>query len=81
LDMPRHMLSRYTPRNRGELVACLAGLRGAHPVVLRAAAGELLRPYGVCTVEDVLGLPAWPYGSLCIVIERQPLNEVVIQPV
>jgi hypothetical protein len=75
------MLSRYTPRHRGELVACLVGLGDTQAVDVKAAAAELLRPYRVCTVKDVLDLPAWPYGCLRIVIERRRLTEVLIEPV
>ncbi len=31
---------------------------------------ELMWPYEVSTVKDVLDLPAWPYGRLHIVIEQ-----------
>ncbi len=47
---------------------------------MTAAAGELLRPCEVRTVKDVLELPAWPYGRLCIVINWRPLIEVMIEP-
>ncbi len=46
-----------------------------------ARAPAALRPYEVRTVKDVLDLPAWPYGRLCIVINWQPLIEVMIEPV
>ena len=46
----------------------------------KPAAAELLRPWEVRTVKDVLDLPAWPYGRLRIVIERRPLIEVMIEP-
>jgi hypothetical protein len=74
------MLSRYTPRNRGELVAVLVGLGDTQAVDVKAAADELLRPYRISTVKDVLDLPAWPYGRLRIVIERRQLTEVLIEP-
>lgn len=73
--------SRYTPRNRSELVACLIGLGETRTVKVATAAGELLRPYEVSTVKDVLDLPTWPYGRLRIVIEQRPLMEVIIEPV
>ncbi len=52
--------SRYTPRNRSELVACLIGLGETRRVKVKATADELLRPYGVRTVKGALDLPAWP---------------------
>ena len=79
--MPARMTSRYTPRNRAELVACLIGFGDAQIVELKPAAAELLRPWEVRTMKDVLELPAWPYGRLRIVIERRPLIEVMIEPV
>ena len=50
-------------------------------VEVKPAAAELLRPWEVRTVKDVLDLPAWPYGRLRIVIERRPLIEVMVEPV
>jgi hypothetical protein len=79
--MPPHMPSRYTPRNRAELVACLIGLGDGQIAEVKPAAAELLRPWEVRTVKNVLDLPAWPYGRLRIVIERRPLIEVMIEPV
>ncbi len=73
--------SRYTPRNRAELVACLIGLGETRTIKVSAAAGELLRPYEVSTVKNVLDLPTWPYGRLRSVIEQRPLIEVMIEPV
>jgi hypothetical protein len=79
--MPARMTSRYTPRNRAELVACLIGFGDGQIVEVKPAAAELLRPWEVRTVKDVLDLPAWPYGRLRIVIERRPLIEVMVEPV
>ncbi len=73
--------SRYTPPIRAKLVACLIRLGETRGVKVKVAAGELSRPYEVRTVKDVLDLPAWPYGRLCIVINWQPLIEVMIEPV
>ena len=79
--MPARMTSRYTPRNRAELVACLIGFGDGQIVEVKPAAAELLRPCEVRTVKDVLDLPAWPYGRLRIAIERRPLIEVMVEPV
>jgi hypothetical protein len=73
--------AHYTPRNRAELVACLIGFGDGQIVEVKPAAAELLRPWEVRTVKDVLDLPAWPYGRLRIVIERRPLIEVMVEPV
>jgi hypothetical protein len=75
------MLTRYTPHNRAELVACLIGLGDNQLAEAAPAATEMLPANGPRTVKDLLDLPAWPYGSLRIVIERRPLIEVMIEPV
>jgi hypothetical protein len=41
----------------------------------------LRRRQWVRTVEDVLDLPAWPYGRLRIRIEKRPMTEVVVERV
>jgi hypothetical protein len=73
-------LTRYRPRSRADLVACLVGFGESKMVEVRPAAAELLQPHEVRTVKDVLELPAWPYGCLQIVIHRRPLTEVTIEP-
>jgi hypothetical protein len=73
--------TRYTPRNRAELVSCLIGSATTSPVGLKPDAAKLLRRrFRTRTVKDVLGLPTWPYGRLRIVIQRRALIEVVIEP-
>ena len=73
--------TRYTPRNRAELVACLIGLGDGQIVELKLDAAKLLRRrFRTRTVKDVLDLPAWPDGRLRIVIQRRALIEVVIEP-
>jgi hypothetical protein len=45
------------------------------------AAAEVLRPYSVRTVKDVLDLPAWPYNRLRILVERRQSSiDVTIEP-
>ena len=82
LSMATRTPTRYTPRNRAELVACLIGLADGQIVELKPDAVELLRRrYRMRTVKDVIDLPAWPYGRLRIRIESRPMTEVVIERV
>ena len=52
------MLTRYTPHNRAELLACLIGLGDNRLVEVRPAAAEMLPANGRRTVKDLLDLPA-----------------------
>jgi len=61
--MPTPMLWRYTPQNRAELVACLIGFGDGQIVKVKPAAAELLRPWEVRTVKDVLDLPRGPMAA------------------
>ena len=81
LAMVTRTPTRYTPRNRAELVSCLIGLGDNQPVELKPDAAKLLRRrFRTRTVKDVLDLPTWPYGRLRIVIQRRALVEVAIEP-
>jgi hypothetical protein len=70
----------FTPHNKVELVACFYDIDRSLKVAVTPAAEEVLRPYSVRTVKDVLDLPAWPYNRL-ILVERRPSSiDVTIEP-
>jgi hypothetical protein len=82
--MPRRAASsRYTPRNRAELVACLVAFDDEHLVEVKPSAAKLLQPHEIRTVKDTLDLQVWPYSRLSILIEQRPAQAiaVVIEPV
>ena len=71
----------FTPHNKVELVACFYDIDRSLKVAVTPAAAEVLRPFSVRTVKDVLDLPAWPYNRLRIVVERRQSSiEVAIEP-